>query len=58
LVRGGTVDFVDDHQVGHAQVGLAGVAAGLISRAVRVDQDHVEVRPDERKVVVAAVPDD
>ena len=46
LVRSGAIDFVDDHQVGHAQVGLAWMVAGLISRTVGVDQYDVEVRPD------------
>ena len=42
----------------HAQVRLAGVVAQLVSRPVRVDDDDVNVRLDERRVVVAAVPDD
>ena len=54
----GAVDLVDDADVRHAQVRLARVVAELVARPVRVDDDDVEVRPDERRVVVAAVPDD
>ena len=52
------VDLVHDADVGHAQVGLARVVARLVPRPVRVDDDEVQVRPDERRVVVAAVPED
>ncbi len=54
----GAVDLVHDADVRHPQVRLAGVVAKLVARPVRVDDDEVQVRPDERRVVVAAVPDD
>src|SRR2546430_13935517 len=47
---------VDDADVGHAQVRLAGVVAQLVAGAVRIDDDDVQVRLDERRVVVTAVP--
>ena len=34
------------------------MVAELVARPVRVDDDEVKVRPDERRVVVATVPDD
>ena len=54
----GGVDLVDDDHVGHAQVGLAGVVAPLVTGAERVGHDDVEVGAEERQVVVAAIPDD
>ena len=54
----GAVDLVDDAHVRQAQVRLARVVAQLVTRPVRVDDGDVHVRPDERRVVVAAVPDD
>ena len=55
---GRAVHLVHDADVGHAQVGLARVVAELVPGSVRVDDDDVEVGLDERRVVVAAVPDD
>src|SRR6266511_966884 len=52
------VDLVHDADVRHAQVRLTGVIAQLVSRPVRVDDDDVQIGTDERRVVVAAVPDD
>ena len=52
------VRLVDDADVGHAQVGLARVVAELVARPVRVADDEVQVGLDERRVVVAPVPDD
>ena len=52
------VDLVDDADVRHPQVRLARVVAQLVARPVRVDDDDVDVRLDERRVVVAAVPED
>ncbi len=54
----GGVDLVDDHDVGHAQVGLAGVVGELVARAERIGDGDVEIRLVEREVVVAAVPHD
>ena len=48
----------DDDDVGHAQDGLARMMGGLMSRPQRIDENDVEARSDERKVVVAAVPQD
>ena len=53
----GRVHFRHQHNVGHAQHGFAGVVAGLMAGPQRVDQHDVQVRPDERKVVVASVPE-
>ena len=52
------VDLVDDADVGHAQVRLARVVAQLVTGAVRIEDDDVQGRLDERRVVVAAVPED
>ena len=54
----GAVDLVDDDDVGHAEVCLAGVVAKLVARPQWVDDDDQEVGPEERQVVVPAVPDD
>ena len=57
-LRRGGVHLVHDADVGHAEVRLAGVVAQLVPGAVRVDDDDEEVGPEERRVVVAAVPED
>ena len=56
--RFGRVDLVDDHDVGHPDVGLARVVAALVTGTERVGNDDVEIRPVEREVVVAPVPQD
>ena len=38
------VDLVDDADVRHPEVRLAGVVAQLVARPVRVDDDDVDVR--------------
>jgi hypothetical protein len=57
-VLGGTVDLVDDADICHPQVGLTRVVAELVARPMGVDDHDVQVRADERGVVVAAVPED
>ena len=52
------VDLVHDADVCHSQVRLARVVAELVAGAMRVDDDDVEIGLDERRVVVAAVPED
>ncbi len=52
------VHLVHDADVRHAQVRLARVIAELVAGPVRVDDDDVQVGLDERRVVVAAVPED
>ena len=54
----GGVHLVDDDDVRHPQVGLAGVVGQLVPDAQRVRDDDVEVGLVERRVVVAAVPQD
>jgi hypothetical protein len=54
----GGIDLVDDHDIGHPQVRLAGVKATLIARSQRVGDNEEEVWPVEREVVVATVPQD
>ena len=58
LGRVGAVDLVDDDDVGHPEVRLARVIRELVAGAQRVDDDDQQVGPEERQVVVAAVPDD
>ena len=55
--RGGAVGLVHETIVRHAQVRLAGVVGELVAGAQRVDDHDREVGPQEREVVVAAVPD-
>ena len=50
------VGLGDDDDVGHAQDSLARVMGGLVSRPQRIDENDVEAWSDERKVVVAAIP--
>ena len=52
------VDLVDDADVGHPKVRLAGVVAQLVAGTMRIDDDDVEIRFDEGRVVVTAVPED
>src|SRR5207244_11164766 len=52
------VDLVDDADVRHAQVRLARVVAQLVTGPVRIQDDDVQVRLDEGRVVVATVPED
>ena len=54
----GRVDLVDDDHVGQPQVGLARVIGQLVAHAQRVRHHDVQVRRIERRVVVAAVPQD
>ncbi len=58
VVRLGRVDLVDDDDVGHAQVRLAGVVEELVPGPQRIGDDDQQVGREEREVVVAAVPDD
>ena len=48
----------DDDDVGHAQDGLARMMGGLMSRSQGIDENDVKAWSDERKVVVAAIPQD
>ena len=55
--RRGRRHLADHHHVGATQVGLAGVVPGLVSGAVGIDQDDLEIRSIKGQVVVAAVPE-
>ena len=52
------VDLVDDEDVGHARHRLAGMMCCHLPRPERIGDRDVEAGPQERKIVVAAVPDD
>ena len=52
------VDLVDDTDVRHPQIRLARVVAKLVTGTVWIDNDDQEIGTDERRVVVASVPDD
>ncbi len=54
----GRIHLVDDGDVGHDHVGLAGVIPEFVTGPVGIEQDNVEIRMVKRRVVVAAVPDD
>ena len=54
----GAVALVDEDDIGHAEVGFAGVVGQLMARAQGVGDADVEVAAVERQVVVAAVPQD
>jgi hypothetical protein len=56
-LEAGAVDLVDDHHIGHAQIGLSRVIGQLLSGAEGIDDDDAQSRRVEREVVVAAVPD-
>ena len=55
--RGG-VDLVQHQHVGHARDGFAGMVGGDLPRPQRIGECDVQIGPDEREIVVAAVPDD
>ena len=55
---GAAVDLVDDQHVGHAGDGFAGMVGRDLPRAQRIGDRDMQIRPDEGKIVVAAVPDD
>src|SRR5205085_7223872 len=57
LLRG-AVDLVHDAYVRHTQVRLTRVVPQLVSGTMWIDDDDVQIRFDERRVVVAAVPED
>ena len=58
-VRGRSrVGFGDHHDVGHAQHRFTGMVTGLVAGAQRVDQNDVQIWPDEREIIVTAVPQD
>jgi hypothetical protein len=52
----GRVDLGHDDDVRHPQDRLAGMVGGFMAGPQGVDEDDVQVRADEGKVVVAAVP--
>src|SRR5690606_36921922 len=58
LLRRGRVDLVDHHHIGHADVGLARVVAGLMAGTVWIDDGDGEIRTVKGEVVVAAVPNE
>ena len=58
LLRRGGIDLVDDQHIGHAGDRLARMVGGDLARPQRVGHHDVQIGADERKIVVAAVPDD
>ena len=52
----GGVDLIDQHHVGHAQVGFTGIIKQLVSRAVGIDHRDVQVGLVEGQVVITTVP--
>jgi hypothetical protein len=52
----GGVDLVHDDHIGRTENGLSGVVATGVVRAKRVRDDDVEIRPEEREVIVASAP--
>jgi hypothetical protein len=58
VLRVRRVDLVDDQQVGHAEVGFAGVVQRLVPGPVGVEKGDVKVGLVERRVVVTPVPED
>ena len=58
LIGRDRIGLVDDEDVGHAGVRLAGMEVELVAGSQRIGDDHEQVGPVEREVVVAAVPQD
>ena len=54
----GRVHLVDDEHVRAAEVHFAGIVCQLVSRAMRIEDNDVEIGTIERRVVVSAVPQD
>ena len=57
LLRLRRVDLVHDDDICHAQVRLSRVVPKLVAGPKRIDDDDEQIRPEEREVVVPAVPD-
>ena len=57
-VGSGRVDLVDHHDVGHSQVDLAGVIVEFVTGPNASARQIGEFGTEERRVVVAPVPDD
>ena len=61
LLNGGRrrrIGLGDDDDVGHAQDGFARMMGGLVSGSQGIDENDMKAWSDERKVVVATVPED
>ncbi len=58
IFRRGGARFVDDHHVGHPQVGFARVIGELVAGPVRVGHDDVQIGAVKWQIVVTAVPQD
>ena len=54
----GGIGLRHQHDVGHAQHRFARMVGRFVARAQGIDQHDVQVGADERKIVVAAVPQD
>ncbi len=52
--RGG--GLVHDHQIRHPQVRLPGMVGQLVPGPVRIGDHDVEIGPEERQIVVPAIP--
>ena len=43
VIRIGGIDLVDHEHIGHADIGLAGVIAALVARAMRVGDHNLKI---------------
>ena len=54
----GSVHFVDDEYIGSTDVGLTRVVSFLVTGAVRVGNNDLQVGDIEREVIIPAIPED
>lgn len=56
IVLLGGIDLVDDEHIGAAQIDLARVIGQFVPGAVRIDHNDLKIGLVERRVIVAAIP--
>ena len=58
VIGGGGIYLVNDGDVGQAQIGLPGVIEQFMPRPQGIEEDHVDIGMEERRIVIAPIPDD
>jgi hypothetical protein len=56
IARRRSIRFVENEYISHARGGLTRMMTGDLTRAQRIRHDDVEIGPEKRKIVVAAIP--
>ena len=54
----GRINLVDHHCICHPQIGFAGVVGRFMTGAMGINHHDVEIRLEERHIVVATIPND